>query len=174
MLEKEKDFEKTSEPDTGKIIEEKKFSMNASHQTKDGKTVIGEHISIEGLIRGEEHLLIEGSMKGNIELAKHNFVVGSRGRFEGEILAQNVGINGQMIGTVKTKGKVEIKKEADMSGDIKAKSISVEEGAYFKGSIELDREPHRKAAIKGKPIEMVVSQSDKASATQPEEAGKKS
>jgi cytoskeletal protein CcmA (bactofilin family) len=49
-----------------------------------------------------------------------------------------------LIGNIKTKGKVEITKEADFMGDIKAESISVEDGAYFKGSIELEREPHRK------------------------------
>jgi cytoskeletal protein CcmA (bactofilin family) len=173
MLRKEKGFEKVNEPETSNITEQKNFSMSASPETKDKQTVIGEHISIEGNIRGEEHLLIEGTMKGNIEMGKHNFIVGSKGRFEGEILAQNVDISGQMIGSVKAQGKVEIKKEADMSGDIKAKSISVEEGAYFKGSVELDREPSRKAALTGKPIEMAVSQSDKASVTPPEDAEKK-
>ena len=173
MLKKEKGFEKINEPETSKITEEKEFSMAASPETKDEKTVIGEHIFIEGNIRGGEHLLIEGSMKGNIEMGEHNFVVGSRGRFEGEIIAQNVGISGQMKGTVKAKGKVEIKKEADMSADIKAKSISVEEGAFFKGSVELDREPHRKAALTGKPIEMAVSQSDEASAIPPTKQAKR-
>ena len=43
-------------------------------------------------------------------------------------------------------GKVEVTKEADFFGDIKANSISVEDGAYFKGSIELNREPHRKTS----------------------------
>jgi len=115
-------------------------------ETSTEKTVIGEKISIEGNIHGDEHLIIEGSMKGNIEMEKHNFAVGSRGRVEGEINAQSVRISGQMIGNVKTKGKVEITKEADFMGEIRAKSISVEDGAYFKGSIELEREPHRKTA----------------------------
>jgi cytoskeletal protein CcmA (bactofilin family) len=82
-------------------------------------------------------------MKGNIEMEKHNFAVGSKGRVEGEINAQSVRVSGQMIGNIKTKGKVEITKEADFMGDIRAKSISVEDGAYFKGSIELERERPR-------------------------------
>ena len=48
------------------------------------------------------------------------------------------------MGSVKTKGKVELTKEADFIGDIRAKNFLMEEGAYFKGSIELDREPNRK------------------------------
>jgi cytoskeletal protein CcmA (bactofilin family) len=111
------------------------------------KTTIGQHIIIEGQIRGEEHLVIEGEMKGNVQMEKHNFTVGSNGRVDGEIRAQNVSISGQLKGAINAFGKVEVTKEADFLGDIKAKSISVEDGAYFKGSIELDREPHRKSSI---------------------------
>ena len=115
-----------------------------SAETKAEITNIGKNIAIEGSIRGNEHLFIDGSLKGNVHLEKHNFTVGSNGRVEGEINAQNVKISGQMIGNIKTQGKVEITKEADFMGDIRAKGISVEDGAYFKGSIELAQEPHRK------------------------------
>jgi cytoskeletal protein CcmA (bactofilin family) len=113
------------------------------------KTTIGEHISIEGHIKGREHLVIEGEMKGDVDMEKHNFTVGSKGRVDGEIRAQNVSISGQLKGTISAMGKVEITKEADFWGDIKANSISVEDGAYFKGSIELNREPHRKSPFAG-------------------------
>lgn len=116
-------------------------------QSSEEKTTIGQHISVEGQIRGEEHLIIEGAMKGNVQMEKHNFTVGSNGRVEGEVRAQNVSISGQLKGTINAMGKVEVTKEADFYGDIRAKSISVEDGAYFKGSIELNREPHRKSAF---------------------------
>ena len=129
------------------IVEQKTYTPAPSLEKKDEKTIIGEHIAIEGNIRGEEHLIIEGSMKGSIQMEKHNFTLGSKGRFEGEIQAQNVSISGQMIGNIKTQGKVEITKEADFLGEVKAKSISVGDGAYFKGTIELEREPHRDKAL---------------------------
>ena len=66
------------------------------------------------------------------------------------------------------------KRIAFLIGDIKANSISVEEGAYFKGSIELNREPHRKADLAKKPIEMPTPKKDKASVTPLDDAGKKS
>jgi cytoskeletal protein CcmA (bactofilin family) len=141
---KNKGFEKDNDPETSKLTEPNKFSMSDSPDTTDKKTVIGEHIFIEGNIHGDENLVIEGSMKGNIEMEKHNFTIGPKGRVEGEINAQSVRISGKMNGNIKTQGKVEITKEADFMGEIKAKSISVESGAYFKGSIELDKEPHRK------------------------------
>jgi cytoskeletal protein CcmA (bactofilin family) len=130
--------------------DQKPFTSIPRPETTMEKTVIGEKISIEGNISGDEHIVIEGSMKGNVEMEKHNFTVGPKGRVEGEINAQNVKVSGQMIGNIKTQGKVEITKEADFMGDIRAKSISVEDGAYFKGSIELYREPHRKNALAGK------------------------
>jgi hypothetical protein len=71
-------------------------SPTTSPISKEEKTIIGEHISIEGNIRGEENLIIEGAMKGKLEMEKHNFTVGSKGRVEGEIHAQNVSISGQL------------------------------------------------------------------------------
>lgn len=122
----------------------------ASSSARTENTIIGENISIEGHIRGNEHLVIEGAMKGNVQMEGHDFRVGSRGRIEGEIKAQNVKISGQMIGNITTKGKVEITREADFMGDIRAKGISIEDGAYFKGSIELAQEPHRKTTLNAK------------------------
>ena len=150
MLKKAKKFEKDKAPVSSEITEEEKSLLVPSAVSRDEKTIIGEHITIEGRIRGTEHLVIYGSMKGTIELEKHNSDIGSRGRFEGEIHAQNVSISGQMNGNIKTQGKVEITKEADFIGEIMAKSISIEDGAYFKGAIELEREPNRKSALKEK------------------------
>ncbi|HIJ56439.1 MAG TPA: polymer-forming cytoskeletal protein [Deltaproteobacteria bacterium] len=122
----------------------KTSSTDTKPATKDRNTIFGQNISIEGSIRGEENIIIEGSIKGEVELEKHDFIVGSEGRFEGDIRAQNVNISGLVIGKVITKGKVELTKEADFIGDIRAKNFLMAEGAYFKGSIELDREPNRK------------------------------
>ena len=123
-------------------------SPNVSQEryTSEEKTTIGERITIEGSIRGEENLTIEGAMKGNIEMGKHNFSIGPNGRIDGEIHAQDVTINGQFKGTIKALGKVAVTKKADFNGEIKAKSFSVEDGAYFKGVVELDREPHKQPA----------------------------
>ena len=134
--------------------------------TRTENTIIGKNISIEGSIRGSEHLFIDGSIRGNIEMEKHNFTVGSNGRVEGEIKARNVKVNGQMLGNIKTQGKVEITREADFLGDIRAKGISIEDGAYFKGSIELAQEPHRKTTLAPKSEPAPISQPVTKSNTQ--------
>jgi len=135
---------KTVSPD--RPVEGKSTSFLSKSSAREEKTVIGEHISIEGSIRGKEDLEIEGSMKGNIELEKHNFRVGPNGQVDGEIVARNVSVSGEFKGNIKSDEKVELTREADFYGEIKAKSISVEDGAYIKGVIELDREPNRKSS----------------------------
>ncbi len=167
MFKKDKISDNEIESPSEKIPENKPFKPTPHFEKKDDKTIIGEHISIEGDIHGDEHLLVEGSVKGNIVMDKHNFALGPKGRFEGEIQAQNVSISGQMVGNIKTQGRVEITKEADFLGEVKAKSISVGDGAYFKGTIELDREPHRNKTIPGKTTAAVTAPafSDQANKT---------
>jgi cytoskeletal protein CcmA (bactofilin family) len=172
MLKKNKDNETAKEFTAGDITNQKKFSMDAGQETKEEKTVIGEHIHINGDIKGEEHLYLEGSVKGSIEMGKHNFVVGAKGRFDGQISSQNVGISGQLVGTVTVREKVKITKEADILGDIKAKSISIEDGAYFKGSIDMQREPHRKTMPSAKSLDAEVIELDKSSSHQKDSVDK--
>ena len=113
--------------------------MQNENQQED-KTSISSSTSIVGNIKAEEHLIINGTVKGNVEIRDHNFFLGPNGRLEGEVLAQNVRIRGHMKGEIKAKGKVEITKEADFSGKIKSKSISVEKGTYFDAYVDLGQE----------------------------------
>lgn len=122
------------------------------------KTVIGDQISIEGAIRGQEDLLIEGSVKGSIEVKAHRLTVGVKGQVEAEILAANVTVSGKLSGNINATGKVEITKEADFKGEIKARSISVQDGAYLKAVIEMEREPLKSISPSGKPEEKTSSE----------------
>jgi cytoskeletal protein CcmA (bactofilin family) len=124
----------------------------------EGKTIIGEQITIDGTIQGKEDLLIEGSVKGRIEVETHHLTVGPMGQVEAEIQASNVTISGRLVGNINAAGKVEITKEADFNGEIKAKSISVEDGAYLKAVIELKREPEKKPVTVVKPEEKSASE----------------
>jgi len=123
----------------------------------ESNTTIGENISMEGSIQGKEDLVIEGSVKGNIELEAHHLTVGTKGQVEGEIHADNVTLRGRVTGNIRALGKVEITKEADFNGEIKAKSISVEDGAMLKAVIELELEPQIKPVPKAKPTEQAPS-----------------
>jgi len=106
-----------------------------------GKTIIGKQLSIEGGIHGGEDLVIEGTVKGNIELGKFHLTIGPKGKVEAEIMAGNITISGQLKGNIKAIDKVEITKDADFNGEIKARRISVEDGACLKAVIDVEREP---------------------------------
>jgi cytoskeletal protein CcmA (bactofilin family) len=129
---------KTNETDTEPII------SPARAVSSEEKTVIGKQITIEGAVRGKEDLLIEGAVKGGIELTGHHLTVGPNGQVEADIQAENVTIRGRVIGNVNALAKISITKEADFNGEIHAKSISIEDGAYLKAAIELEKESQKK------------------------------
>ncbi|MBW2431821.1 MAG: polymer-forming cytoskeletal protein [Deltaproteobacteria bacterium] len=106
---------------------------------KEEKTSISSSTSIVGNIKAQEHLIINGTIKGNIEIRDFNLFIGPSGKVEGEAHAKNVRIRGQVKGKIYAKGKVEITQEANFSGEIRSKSISVENGAYFEASVQLGR-----------------------------------
>jgi len=136
------------------------------------KTIIGEAITIEGIIRGDGNLVIEGSLKGNIELEKHQLTVGPKGQVEAEIHAGNVIVSGRVNGNIKALGKVSITKDANFSGEIKARGISIEDGAYLKAVIELDRENTKKTGSPIKPADQAASAPGKGPVNVSAEAGK--
>lgn len=157
MLKKRKDTEGANASGSDTSISENSYTPNTRAGSADEKTVIGERISIEGSICGKENLLIEGSMKGRILLEEHQVIVGSRGKVEAEIHAKDVTISGRMQGNIHALGKVEITRAAEFNGEVKARRISVEDGAYIKAVIELDRDDKKKASAAVKPDLQVAS-----------------
>jgi cytoskeletal protein CcmA (bactofilin family) len=126
--------------------------------TRADKSLIGEQISIEGTIRGKGDLVIEGTVKGAIEVAGHHLTIGAKGQVESEIHADNVTISGKLKGNVNAKGTVEITRNADFEGEIKASSLSVQDGANLRAGIELKQEP---TASISRIADKTASQTDK-------------
>jgi cytoskeletal protein CcmA (bactofilin family) len=108
-------------------------------------TTIGENISIDGIIHAEEDIVIEGSLKGSVIAKSCCVTIGKNGKAEGDIQAENIVIIGRMKGNLFGFNKVRINAGADFTGQIKAKSVAVEDGAFLKASIELDKEIREKA-----------------------------
>jgi cytoskeletal protein CcmA (bactofilin family) len=138
----EKDF---SFEQSGTGISSGSMGSTGSKTSGGDGTLIGEHISIEGTIRADEDIVIDGSMKGTIEVKTHQLTVGPKGKVEADVTAESVVISGRMTGNIIARSKVLITKNADFSGQIKAKRIAVEDGAYIKASIELEREGEKAA-----------------------------
>lgn len=118
-----------------------------------GMTIVGQQISVEGTIRGKEDLVIDGLMKGTIVLHDHHLTIGPSGQVDADIEARGVTISGRVSGNIRCFGKIEITREAEFNGEIKAKRIAVEDGAFLKAVIELEREPDEKSDVSDQPAE---------------------
>ena len=119
------------------------------------KTIIGKQITIEGGLQGEEDLVIEGRLKGSIDLGKFHLSIGPNGKVESEIRAGNVTISGKLKGNITALDKVKITKDADFTGEIHSKRVSVEDGAYIKAVIDVERDASKK-------VESIAKASDLA------------
>lgn len=104
-----------------------------SSQAKLGKTIL-----IRGELTGEEDLIIEGRVEGQINLKNHNLVVGEGGNVEAEVFAKSVIVLGQLKGNLNAEEKVEIKASGSLTGDIQSPRAVIEDGAKFKGCIDMN------------------------------------
>lgn len=100
---------------------------------------LGPTILVKGQISAEEDLQIDGKVEGPISLKGHRLTVGRTAQLNSEVNAREVIVYGNVSGNLKTRDRVEIKKDGQVIGDITTTRISIEEGAYFKGHIEIER-----------------------------------
>ncbi len=100
--------------------------------------VIGPSIHIDGDLRGEEDLLIEGEVNGTVELKNNSLTIGPQGKVRADVYARAVYVEGFVEGDLYGAERVGIRKSAQVRGNITSPSVSLEDGARFKGSIEMD------------------------------------
>lgn len=104
------------------------------------QATIGRSIILKGELSANEDLLIEGEFEGTVNLQDHCLTVGSNGKVQAEIQARQVIIHGLVNGNVNASEKIEVRRTGNVTGDLTSASIAIEEGAYFKGSIDILRE----------------------------------
>jgi cytoskeletal protein CcmA (bactofilin family) len=104
------------------------------------RTFLGRTVVAQGQLSSGEDLLIEGQFEGNISLDEHCLTVGAEGHVKAEIRARQVVILGSVTGNVAAREKIEIRRTGHVVGDIVAGTVAIEEGAYFKGSIDIARD----------------------------------
>jgi len=112
-----------------------------SHHATDsrGPAVIGKSVMIKGQIFSREDLTIDGEIDGSVELHEHRLTVGPNGKLQAGVKAREVVVLGTIHGNVEASDKIDIRKDAKLVGDIKTARIVIEDGAYFKGSIDIAR-----------------------------------
>ena len=99
-------------------------------------TVIGNNITIDGEITGDEPLVIHGTVKGRIALDQ--VLVEADGTVEADLEVRQIEISGQVLGNVIAQDRVEIRPDGRVTGDIRAPRIQIAEGARFKGHIDME------------------------------------
>jgi cytoskeletal protein CcmA (bactofilin family) len=106
---------------------------------------LGSNVHVKGDITGTEDLLIDGSVEGLIQLDERKLTVGATARLTADINARDVVVYGSVKGNVCATGRIEIKKDGSIIGNLKTAQIMIEDGANFKGSIEIDRSAAQEA-----------------------------
>jgi cytoskeletal protein CcmA (bactofilin family) len=100
--------------------------------------VIGPSIHIDGDLRGEEDLLIEGEVNGTVQLKNNSLTIGPQGKIRADVYAHSIFVDGFMEGDLYGSERVNVRKNAQVRGNITSPRVSLEDGAKFKGSIEMD------------------------------------
>ena len=119
--------------------------------------VIGPGMMIKGEVQSQEDLYIDGEVDGALELKEHCLTVGPNGKTHSTIRAREVVVLGNVQGNVEARDKIAIRKNGRLVGDIKTAGIIIDDGAYFKGSIDIVRTDHKVVQKKEQAKEQVMS-----------------
>ena len=106
---------------------------------------LGASLHVKGEITGSEDLLVDGSVEGLIQLDERKLTVGATAKLTADIIAREVVVYGSVKGNLRAKDRIEIKKDGSVNGDLTTARIMIEDGAYFKGSIEIDKSAEKES-----------------------------
>jgi len=114
-----------------------------------GIATIGKAVVIKGQIFGREDLYIDGEVEGSVEVADHQLTIGPNGKVKASVKAREVIVEGTLHGNLEASERAVLGKNARMVGDIQACRLVIQEGAFFRGQVNLVREatsPEQRAA----------------------------
>ena len=100
--------------------------------------MIGASINIKGEVTGDENLVIEGKVEGSVNLGAHEVSIGQSGRVDADVVAKTIKIEGEVKGDIRGNEKVVVSKTGNVRGNIVAPRVTLEDGAKFKGNIDMD------------------------------------
>ncbi len=131
-------------------------SLAASASAEQAAT-IGKSLVIKGEVTGSESLYIDGRVEGTINLPGNRVTVGRNGQVSANVTAREVVVQGRIVGNVTASDRLDVRSEGSLTGDVVAQRISVEDGAFFKGKIDI-RRPAEKAGPSSEPKETTASE----------------
>ena len=119
------------------------------------RALIGPSIKIEGSLSGGEDLFVEGRVKGKIDLNQHSITIGTKGRIKADIHGRSIVVMGEVDGNLHGSEQVILRKSSKVRGNLFSPRVSLEDGADFKGSIDMTSKTveEAKPSQKDKPAE---------------------
>lgn len=124
-------------PDPSPVRTESSPQRSSAATSRDA-AVIGPSIHIDGDVRGEEDLLIEGEVSGTVNLKNNSLTIGPQGKVRADVYAHSIYVDGYLEGDAFGSERVNVRKSATVKGNITSPRVSLEDGAKFKGAIEMD------------------------------------
>lgn len=143
--------EKTPTP----TISEQSFDLTVNQKNQ---SIVAEAVAIVGQLNCQDDLSLEGHFKGSIQAGEYTVVIGSNGLADGDITAKNLLVKGKVVGEISVADRIIIAKTGTIIGNLQAARVELENGAKYKGIIEID------------PIEQEATATDSASDTSIEES----
>jgi cytoskeletal protein CcmA (bactofilin family) len=135
--------QRTYQPPPEPVVATRPASTSVSVTTPQEQATLGKSLVIKGEVTGSESLYIDGRVEGSINLPGNRVTVGRNGVVSANISAREIVILGKVRGNMAASDRFDIRSEGSLSGDITAQRVSIEEGAYFKGGIDI-RKPGQK------------------------------
>ena len=115
------------------------------------QATIGKSLFVKGEVSGSESLYIDGKVEGTISLPGNRVTVGRNGQVAANITAREVVVLGKVRGNIHASDRVDIRSEGSLTGDVAAARISIEDGAYFKGGIDIRKPGERQERLRPTP-----------------------
>ena len=134
---------------------------------RPGTATLGKSVIVKGQIVSREDLTLDGEVEGTVELQEHRLTIGPNGKVTATVKAREIVVLGTIHGNVEASDKIDIRKDGKLVGDIRTARIVIEDGAYFKGNIDIvrtDRPVAAQAAPKAQVATAAPSQGAPAAA----------
>jgi cytoskeletal protein CcmA (bactofilin family) len=161
-----KDDEQTAQPTAGST--HRAASPRPPSSQSSTKATIGPSITIDGDVTGSEDLLIQGEITGSITLEDHAVGIGTEGRVKADIAGRLITVEGQVEGDLTAQEQIVLRGTARVKGDIKAPRVVLEDGATFRGLVDMGAAPigsdEKRASSGSKPASASPSKGETSSA----------
>lgn len=107
-------------------------------KSKTPVAVIGPKITFKGELTGEEDLVIMGTVEGSIDLKGNHLTIASQGVIKANVSARTITVEGKVEGDIVATERISVKSASNVKGNLKAERVTLEDGAKFRGSIDMD------------------------------------